>query len=362
MHSLRAFWWVFAVVATSAAADEASSQVQDSTIVVSRIVSQWEARHHEIDAADLRYRVYRSVSPAQPLSPEQLDQLIEQYGLRASPRRIPEFLAAVGGERYQVKFDERRLCFDGINSRFESGSNIKVQDPDYMYTQNLPNKTIHVEWAGISSAPIPPINWFRDIPPYKNQPQNYLKVRSATGSAIHLYYDSTFDYQGQTLQTHCDYECDPDSGIPLRKQNYVEGHVSETNYQLSLVESTGVHFPTCMMRVIHNRVEPKGSVREIDLTEIVDMRINEGLSRDLFLMPKPQGFEVIDKRGDTTTLGVSDAEAKNVRDLLGPVAVINNLPKPIPWQRRAFFIVNGLSLICLGIWLWRRVSIKEPKR
>lgn len=331
-----------------------------SEALISRLKELWETRRSEIQTADVHYRMFHGVKLDPPLTMEQLEQRIDEFELRTAPRRALEFLGAVSASKFKSDVATRRLCIDGPKARYECGDTIKVHDADYLFHQDLFNKTIQVNWTGASITPIPPLTWLRDIPPdLVLQPEN-LTITETT-SNIDLAYDTSIEIQGQTQPLRREFQFDKISGIPLRRHYITNSKPTETLYQLALVTGPdGVVFPGCVIRLKYQTEGPGDLVREIDLTELVDSRFNHSISPDTFVMPKPRGFVLLDHRAGEKRLGSINEDVNNAKSLVNPVVTIDFGPAPVSWQRRAFFMVNGLLFIALGIWLWRRVSLKEP--
>lgn len=359
MRGLRAH---LLIVVALWACSLARAAVATDTAVVDQMRSLWKIRKAEIVTVDLQYRVHRQAVPRQgTLSAGQLEELIDQFGLRASPARSIEFLTAIAGNNYQPNLSDRRLWIDGDKSRYEYGKTIKIHDSDYLLNKNQQLNTIHVEWKGLGTAPIPPINWLRSIPRVEG---TGLVPGVVTESTTELISDSWLVLKGRKVPCRIEFLCDTASGVPIRRRNIIDGELTETQYQLALTYSTdGVVFPSCLVSVRSVGKPTDATVTSVDVTELLDATFNRPIPAETFVMPKPKGIEVLDRRDSPSSrpVGVTSLEVGDVRSLIGPSAVVGP-PSPAPsWPRRAFFLINGFLFIALGIWLWRRVSLEEPK-
>lgn len=366
MHVCRAILCVVVMlgaVGSPAGAEEPASlqplSVEEAKVELDRLQELWKARRDEIHSCDIRYRVYYLLPVSPPLTIEQFEQRLDEFGLRTSPERVNEFLAAIS-PGFQPKKDTRRLVRDGLLARYEVGDDIKIHDADCQLEYIKANKTITVSYTNGNTAPIPPIGWLREIPPtLKVSAQDVSMGKSA--SVTRLKYDTQVVSRGKTLPVSRDFFFDATSGVPIRRRYFVETKPTESMYQLALVNTQeGVVFPSCSFRVMHD-AERSGMIDRVTFTELVDAQFNRSIASETFALPKTRGVAVFDTRIGDKMLDLTDNETSDTRLLIHEPVIIEFQPTPIPWQRRAFFIVNGLILIGLGVWLWRRVSLKEPK-
>lgn len=352
-----------AVFCCSASAEEtASSQplsAAEAAKELARLQELWQARRTEIHSCDIRYRVYYSLPVTPPLTPQQFEQRLDEYGLRTSPARSNEFLRSLC-PGFTPTVSTRRLVREGVQGRYEVASDIKVHDGELQLDYSKFNKTITVRYQGQSNTPVPPIDWLREIPPaLKLKPEGYSLSKSAT--TVELSFDTQLFTKRGALPSRNEFRFDASNGVTLQRHYLTESKPTESLYQIALVTGPdGVVFPSCTYRLEYDP-EQLGMIHRMNFTEIVDAQFNRPIPQGTFALPKPHGVAVFDHRKDDKMLDVTDVETKDTRLLLiDPVTQVLK-PTPIPWQRRAFFIVNGIVLIGLGIWLWRRVSLKEPK-
>lgn len=332
---------------------------EEARIELDRLQELWQSQRGEIHTCDIRYRVYHLVPISPALTIEQFEQRLDEFNMRTSPERVNEFLAAIS-PGFQPKHGTRRLVRDGLLARYEVGDDIKVHDAECQLEYIKANKTITVRYTNGNTTPIPPIDWLREIPPtLKVSAQDVSMDKSA--SVTRLKYDTQLVSRGKTLPVSREFFFDATSGVPIRRHYFVETKPTESAYQLALVNTQGgVVFPSCSFRVMYNP-ERSGLIDRVTFTEIVDAQFNRSIATETFALPKSRGVAVFDTRKDNKMLDLTNTETSDIRLLIHEPLIIEFQPTPIPWQRRAFFIVNGLILIGLGVWLWRRVSLKEPK-
>lgn len=327
---------------------------------LARLQELWQARRTEIHSCDIRYRVYYSLPVNPPLTIEQFEQRLDEYGLRTSPARSNEFVLAICPS-FKPRQDTRRLVREGLQGRYEVGNDVKVHDGELQLDYSKFNKSITIRYQGQSNTPVPPIDWLREIPPaLKLKSEDAALSKSAT--TVELKYDTQLFTKRGTLPSRKEFLFDAASGVTLHRHYLTESQPTESLYQLALVTGPdGVVFPTCSYRVMYDPVRT-GLINRVNFTEIVDAVFNRPNSLETFSLPKPRGVAVFDTRKGDKMLDLTDEETKDTRLLIIEPVTYELQSMPIPWQRRAFFIVNGLTLIGLGVWLLRRVSLKEPKR
>lgn len=365
--SVRGSIWCVVVmlgaISSPAGADEAASlqplSVEEAKIELARLQDLWVARRGEIHSCDIRYRVYYLVPVNPPLTIEQFEQKLDEYGLRTSPERMNEFMAALC-PGFTPKKGTRRIVRDGLLARYEVGDDIKIQDAECQLDYSQSNKTITVSNTSGNTTPVPPIDWLREIPPVITVKPEEARL-TQIGSTVELQSDTQIVSRGITRPARNEFQFDATSGIPLQRHFYADGKRTESKYQLALTTtSNGVVFPSFSFLVLYSPMQP-GFIDRITFTELVDAQFNSLVPEDTFALEKSRGVNVFDTRNGDRMLDLTDAETDDIRLLIHEPVIIEFQPTPIPWQRRAFFIVNGLILIGLGVWLWRRVSLKEPK-
>jgi hypothetical protein len=353
-----------AVFVCPVAADQSASPQllsgPEAAAELARLQDLWKARRSEIHSCDIRYRVYYSLPVNPPLTIEQFEQRLDEYGLRTSPARSNEFVLAICPS-FKPRQDTRRLVREGHQGRYEVGNDVKVHDGELQLDYSKFNKSITIRYQGQSNTPVPPIDWLREIPPaLKLKSEDAALSKSAT--TVELKYDTQLFTKRGTLPSRNEFLFDATSGVTLHRHYLTESQPTESLYQLALVTGPdGVVFPSCSYRVMYDP-ERTGLINRVNFTEIVDAQFNRPNSLETFSLPKPRGVAVFDTRKGDKMLDLTDEETKDTRRLIIEPVTYELQPTPIPWQRRAFFIVNGLILIGLGVWLWRRVSLKEPKR
>lgn len=353
-----------AVLACPVAADESASPQllsgPEAAAELARLQDLWQARRSEIHSCDIRYRVYYSLPVNPPLTIEQFEQRLDEYGLRTSPARSNEFVLAICPS-FKPRQDTRRLVREGHQGRYEVGNDVKVHDGELQRDYSKFNKSITIRYQGRSNTPVPPIDWLREIPPaLKLKSENATLIKSAT--TVELKYNFRLFTKRGTLPSRNEFLFDATSGVTLHRHYLTESQPTESLYQLALVTGPdGVVFPTCSYRVMYDPVRT-GLIDRVNFTEIVDAQFNRPIPLGTFSLPEPPGVAVFDKRKDDKILDLTNEDTENTRIFIFEPVTEELQPTPIPWQFRAFFIVNGLILIGLGVWLWRRVSLKEPKR
>ncbi len=92
MSARGSIWGVVVMLgalSSPARAEEAASpqplSVEETKVELARLQDLWVSRRGEIHSCDIRYRVYYVVPVNPPLTIEQFEQKLDEYGLRTSP-------------------------------------------------------------------------------------------------------------------------------------------------------------------------------------------------------------------------------------------------------------------------------------
>jgi hypothetical protein len=99
-------------------------------------------------------------------------------------------------------------------------------------------------------------------------------------------------------------------------------------------------------------------------------RINEAIPESIFVVSKPEGWPLLDFREQASGAGipVPQGQVDDARTLIpsfalnppGPDFAKENEARSLPVSKRTLLVLNGLALIALGLWMWKRASLKEP--
>lgn len=347
------------VVAQEAATPQLLSG-PEAAAELARLQNLWQTRRTEIHSCDIRYRVYYSLPVNPPLTIEQFEQRLDEYGLRTSPARSNEFLRAIC-PGFTPTVSTRRLVRDGDLGRYEVGNDVKVHDGELQLDYSKFNKSITIRYQGQSNTPVPPIDWLREIPPeLKLKPEDAALSKSAT--TVELKYDTRMFTKGGALASRNEFLFETESGIAHYRHYFTKSEPTESLYQLALATGPDrIAFPRCSFRLLYDQ-ERTGLINHINFTEVLESKFNHSIPFETFTLPKERGVAVFDYRKGDRMLDLTEKATKDTRQLLiepeNPEAI--QMFIPMPWRCRALFIVNGLILIGIGIRIWRSVSLKRP--
>lgn len=333
------------IVAEVAAVDSARTHFQEL----------WTHLRSDIRSADVRFRVYYGVTPNTICTDGQLAELIDKYELAESISRIPEFLAAFAGTTSKLVAPVRIHQQDGDRTRQEFENSIYIEDSDYFFIRKDNNRQISAYFRGGSTIGIPRLNHIRKIPGVDFEPQEITR----TGGAALLKTESIVSVRGVEMPVRSEYLCDWDSGIPKQIQYSIQGRLASELRVLNLADSAGdVIFPQCVLDITYDREQATPQVKGMNVYVVEDAQFNRPIPSDAFVMSKPVGVEVLDRRfpDSLVPLGVSKQEISDIRKILP--ATTDSMPKiRLPdWsmRRRLFFFLNGVVLLVISVWLWRR--------
>jgi hypothetical protein len=314
----------------------------------------WDHLRSDIQSAEVHFRVYYSVKPAGPCDDQRLHELIDQYELANSASRVEEFLKEFSGAA-KLTAPDRVHRQNGDRTRQEFGQSIYIEDSDYFMIRKDANRQIAAYYRGGSTIGIPRLEHIRRLPNTDYEPQRITR----TGVTATLSSQSVLNVRGQEFPVEAEYECDWDSGIPIRFRRRVDGRLLSETHLFNLTEYTGnVTFPECAMKVNYVPGQVTPQVQQLTLYVVDEARFNVGVPDNLFVMSKPVGMTVLDYRfpGSAQDLGVTQQEVADIRKVLPATSRAMSAFVAPEWsmRRRLFFLANGILMIGLSIWLWRR--------
>jgi hypothetical protein len=330
-----------------------NNRAQDDYL--SHLRSTWDVRRSEIHSAVIRFRTYFGVKPAKACNDKDLQDLIDRYQLTTSIDRLSEFLSELSGPTAKLVAPVRVHQQDGERTRQEFGGSLYIEDLDYFLVRHQKNRQIAAHFRGGSTVGIPRLDQIRRIPSKKVQPESV--VSSAEG--LRFVTKTQLLNQDRDTQVLTEYLCEEQSGLPTRIRHFLDDHLYSDFMQLNIATVDGeVPFPNCSLDISYDQTQVDPIVQEVTVYVVEDASFNRSIPDSTFVMSKPLGTEVFDRRFSSAevALGVADQDVSDVRSILptGPSAALAITVPAMSMRRRLFFFVNGVALLGLSAWLWRR--------
>ena len=297
-----------------------------------------------------------------PVSQKQLADLIEKYHLATDVEQIKPMLRTIAPPDYNEAFVPHLLWVDGKLNRFEVGNQLFIDDPDYSIRYNSFNKTIDLFSRGSA------LFRFRELSELRDFPAESLTMPQLTGTSantIHMVTHDTAELSGSPREIITDYDFDWQTGLPTHLLRRVAGNPIREIYQLQITQfEGGGPFPLVLVDAVYDWQNPARGLITLSIIRLHSARFQIPIPAEKFILPKPEKVEVLDRRLPDTAycLYVGDVRTDDVRKLLPAQPGANQPGKPaMSWPRRILYVINGVALIVLGVWLWRKVSLKDPK-
>ena len=142
--------------------------------------------------------------------------------------------------------------------------------------------------------------------------------------------------------------------------------LQEVDYSGLTTFAGGITIPRCVLTARYS----KGNLQNFDLAFLDEAKINAAIPASIFVVSKSENWPVLDFREQASGAGipVPKGQVDDVTTLIpsfalnppGPDFAKENEARPLTFSRRTLLVLNGLALMALGIWMWKRASLKEP--
>lgn len=170
---------------------------------------------------------------------------------------------------------------------------------------------------------------------------------------------------GGTIQTKLD--VDWASGVAIHRQALREGSVFREVIYSGLTAFPG---SITVPRVVTTLYYTEGHLKTMDLAVITSAQFNTPFPAGTFQISKPEKWAVLDFRGQAEgtrfefpTQAVDDIRSLIPSQPLDPLRAspIQMVEQTSPW-RRLLLALNGLVLIGVAIWFWKRSGTDEVSK
>ncbi len=324
----------------------------------------WESMRSDIVSCEVQFRKFFRVKPVAPLTRDQVFDLLKRHDLGEHPDRVLDFLREVAGPDAKLEAPTRHLFVQGNRRKHDLGPLTYVDDDHFSLKHDLDNKQVHIYERGRNPASSPGLETFRS--PLPSRAEGYRPDRAKRdGGLLRLVtITATTNPVGELQTTNT---IDWATGVVLNRRRVMNGEVlQEADYSSLTTLAGGITIPRCVLTARYLR----GSLLALDLALLDEARINETIPDSIFVVSKPEGWLVLDFREQASgaSIPVPKGEIEDVRTLIpsfalnppGPAFSQENESRPLSFSKRTLLVVNGLALIVLGAWMWRRASLKEP--
>jgi hypothetical protein len=324
----------------------------------------WESMRSDIVSCEVRFRKIFRVKPVAPLTRDQVLDLLKRHDLGEHPDRTPHFLREVAGPDVKIEAPTRHLYVQGQHRKHDLGQLTYVTDDNFSLVHDGDNKQVHVYERGRNPASHPGLETFRA--PLLSRAEGYLPDRAEReGSLLRLITVTAAAGTVEEIQTTN--TIDWATGVVLSRLRRMNGEIlQEVNYSGLTTFAGGITIPRCVLTARY----AKGSLQNLDLALLDEARINEAIPESIFVVSKPEGWPLLDFREQASGAGipVPQGQVDDARTLIpsfalnppGPDFAKENEARSLPVSKRTLLVLNGLALIALGLWMWKRASLKEP--
>ena len=324
----------------------------------------WASMNSDVVSCEAQFRKYFRVQSSTPRTRDQVQEILQRHDLGVHPERVLEFLREVGGADVKVDVPSRLLVIQGQHRKHDMGLLSHVNDDQFSFVNDRGNKQVHLYERGRCPTGTPGLELFRA--PLPSREAGYRPgLAEREGGLVRLISVSALpSSQGELRTTNT---IDWATGVVLHRLRELNGQVvQEIDFSGLTTFAGGITFPRCTWTAQY----ANGQLQAIDLALLDEVRFNETIPESEFLVSKPEGWHVLDFREQANGAEITGPKelVDDVRTLI-PSFALNPSEPVIPrddkspglsYPKRALLILNGLALIALGVWMWKRASLKEP--
>ena len=324
----------------------------------------WESMRSDIVSCEIQFRKFFRAKPIAPLTRDQVLDLLKRHDLGEHPEHAADFLREVAGSEAKIEAPTRHLFVEGLHRKHELGQLTNVNDDNFSLVKDGDNKQIHVFERGRNPASYPSLESFRS--PLQSRAEGYHPNRAERDGGL-LKLITVTAAAGPVGEIQTTNTIDWSTGVVLRREQRMNGELlQEVDCSGLTTFSGGITIPRCVVTARY----AKGSLQSLDLVLLDEAKINEAIPASIFVVAKPENWPVLDFREQASGTGIPVPQGlvDDVTTLIpsfalnppGPDFAKENKARPLPLSRRTLLVLNGLALIALGIWMWKRASLKEP--
>ncbi len=324
----------------------------------------WASMNSDVVSCEARFRKFFRVKSITPLTPDQVHEILQRHDLGDHPERFTEFLREVGGTEAKVDVPVRLFFLQGQHRKHDMGLLSHVNDDQFSFVNDRGNKQVHLYERGRCPTGTPGLELFRA--PLPAREAGYRPgLAEREGSLVRLISVSALPgSQGELRTTNT---IDWATGVVLHRLRELNGQlVQEVDYSGLTTFAGGITFPRCTWTAHY----AKGHLQALDLALLDEAQFNVTIPESTFIVSKPEDWRVLDFREQAQGAGIPgpSGQVDDVRTLIPTFALNSSQPVPLrktenprlSLPKRILLILNGLALIALGVWMWKRASLKEP--
>lgn len=352
------------VPASESAPPPEASLSPEVTEAMDHLEPLWESMKSDVVSCSAEFRKFFRVTPGAPLTRDQFHEILRRHDLGEHPERVTNFLREVGGAEINIDVPVRHLFIQGQQRKHDLGLLSHVDDDQFSFVYDQGNKQVHLFERGRCPTGAPGLELFRSPLPSRttgHRPQ----LAEREGALVRLISVSILESPPSELRTTN--TIDWATGVMLHRLRELDGQIAqEVDYSGLTTFAGGITFPRCTWTAHY----ANGNLQAMDLAMLDDIRFNETIPESTFLVSKPESWYVLDFREQANGAKIPTPKSlvDDVRTLI-PEYALNPPEAPLPsgaketrlsLTKRVLLILNGLALMALGIWLWRRASLKEP--
>lgn len=324
----------------------------------------WESMRSDIVSCEVQFRKFFRVKPIAPLTRDQVLDLLKRHDLGEHPEHAPDFLREVAGPAAKIEAPTRHLFVQGQHRRHDLGQLTYVNDDNFSLVQDGDNKQVHVFERGRNPASHPGLETFRA--PLQSRAEGYHPDRTERDGGL-LKLITVTAAAGPVGEIQITNTIDWATGVVLRRLQMMNGELlQEVDYSGLTTFAGGITIPRCVLTARYS----KGNLQNFDLAFLDEAKINAAIPASIFVVSKSENWPVLDFREQASGAGipVPKGQVDDVTTLIpsfalnppGPDFAKENEARPLTFSRRTLLVLNGLALMALGIWMWKRASLKEP--
>jgi hypothetical protein len=331
--------------------------------VMDHLEPLWDNMRSDIVSAHATFRVYFNVLPEKPLSQAQIHELLARHDVGKDHASAEKFLTEVAGEGKYFVPPVRQLWEQGNQLRHTMNLQTHAHVDGLSIIVDGDNRQVHLYDPGRTPSVTPNLTLFRF--PLNSRANGYAPDHAERErNSVRLTSTSTPEgVPGKLTTTNT---IDWDTAIPTRKVSSLDDIVlQEVDYFGFTTFAGGITLPRCAVTIRLDQTV----VQSLELAFLEEATFNEPIPESRFLVAKPERWHVLDFRdqADGINLDVPPQLVADVRTLIPEhpqylTSMVASPPSPEAWlslPKSLWLLLNGFGLVALGIWMWKRASLKK---
>ncbi len=345
--------------------DDLDSSPTDDAVVIRTVLEQVAAAREEVVSAEIHYQWHISTYRNPENTPERVQILLRECDLVDDPESLQRLVDALGPFPALTApvWDTRDFVMLGERRRAESqAGNVRLVDADHEISFDQANRQLDVTRRGGSSIHREHIEDFRAFPPEQITADQLRLIESSEGMVtLGLKPVEDSEMEGE-LPSDPDtattvFTFDEATGVMTHAAVFDESVLYSEDWQQALTGYPGgVTMPAVRIKTLYQN----GALKSLTVWKIEEARFNEPVGEDRFVLGVPAETVLVDSRLQESVVREVVQAVPDVRSVLVPILEPGvRGADGVGFSWRMILILNGVGLIALAVWLWKKGSLSS---